>query len=172
VVPLTLPLTRAPGPSGRREWCLQSLLHDAKPHLGHHSARERIEAGCARRGKEAVAADCIALLEGESNPELLRSLAGPGAEKFFDGAEHKDTYWFRVWALRGLLWSWDSRAGDSVCEALSDDSWRVREMAAKVVAKHLVGEASSAVAELRDDPVPRVRTAAERALIRLSDGDA
>jgi hypothetical protein len=45
-------------------------------------------------------------------------------------------------------------------------------MAAKVVAKHLVGEASSAVAELRDDPVPSVRRAAERALIRLSDADA
>jgi hypothetical protein len=121
-----------------------------------------------RRGKDAVVADCIAVLRGATNPDLLRYLAGPGAEKFFDGAVHHDTYWFRVWALRGLLWSWDARATDCVCAALTDDSWRAREMAAKVVAKHLVDEAIAAVAKLRDDPVPRVRAAAERALIRLS----
>jgi hypothetical protein len=45
-------------------------------------------------------------------------------------------------------------------------------MAAKVVARHLVGEATATVAELRDDPVPRVRKAAERALVRLSRADA
>jgi hypothetical protein len=45
-------------------------------------------------------------------------------------------------------------------------------MAAKVVARHLVGEATSAVAALRADPVPRVRSAAERALIRLTATDA
>jgi HEAT repeat protein len=137
------------------------------------SPRARIEAECARRGKAAVGADCIALLRGETDDhDLLRGLAGPGAEKYFDGKEHHDTYWFRVWALRGLLWSWDSSAAEPVCEALSDDAWRVREMAAKVVAKHLVSEAFAAVADLRDDPVPRVRVAAERALIRLSVADA
>ena len=134
--------------------------------------RESIAAECARRGKDAVVADCIALLQGEEDPELLRSLAGPGAEKFFDGGEHHDTYWFRVWALRGLLWAWDARAADCVCSAFDDEAWRVREMAAKVAARHLVGEATAGVARLRDDPVPRVRTAAERALVRLSDADA
>lgn len=134
--------------------------------------RESIEAECARRGKDAVVADCVALLQGEEDPELLRSLAGPGAEKFFDGGEHDDTYWFRVWALRGLLWAWDPRATDCVCAAFEDEAWRVREMAAKVVARHLVGEATEGVAGLRDDPVPRVRAAAERALVRLSDADA
>ncbi len=97
---------------------------------------------------------------------------GREADKFFDGNEHQDTYWFRVWALRGLLWSWDPSASDAVREALSDGSWRVREMAAKVVARHIMGEARSLVAELRDDPVPRVRSAAERALVRLSNADA
>jgi HEAT repeat protein len=134
--------------------------------------RQRIEAECARRGKDAVLADCIALLRGATDLELLTSLAGAGADKYFDGAEHHDTYWFRVWALRGLLWSWDASAGECVCAALTDESWRVREMAAKVIAKHLVGEAGSAVAELRDDPVPRVRQAAERALTRLTKAGA
>jgi HEAT repeats len=134
--------------------------------------RERVEAECARRGKDAVVTDCIALLQGEEDPDLLRALAGPGAEKFFDGREHHDTYWFRVWALRGLLWAWDPRATECIRAAFADEAWRVREMAAKVVARHLVGEATEGVARLRDDPVPRVRAAAERALVRLSDADA
>ncbi|WP_020580090.1 HEAT repeat domain-containing protein [Actinopolymorpha alba] len=141
----------------------------ARGSLWGTTPREHIEAECVRRGRESVLADCLALLRGETDPALLTSLTGPGtAEKYFDGAEHSDTYWFRVWALRGLLWSWDARAIDCVRTALTDGSWRVREMAAKVVARHLVEEASSEVADLMDDPVPRVRQAAERALIRLS----
>ena len=83
--------------------------------------RESIEAECARRGRDAVADGCIGLLGGKPpERELLLALGGPAADKFFDGAEHEDTYWFRVWALRGLLWSWDDRALDLVREALGD----------------------------------------------------
>src|SRR5436305_5021372 len=131
--------------------------------------QQRVEAECARRGRAAVVADCVALLRGQTNPDLLVSLAGKGAEKFFDGGQHHDTYWFRVWALRGLLWAWDSSATDVVREALSDEAWRVREMAAKVVARHLVGDALPSVAPLQDDPVPRVRAAAAGALVRLTE---
>ena len=131
--------------------------------------REWIEAECARRGKDAFVADCVAVLRGGTDPDIIRVLAGSATERFFDGAEHLDTYWFRVWALRGLLWAYEPAADGAVCDALSDDSWRVREMAAKVVAKHLVRGASSAVARLRDDPVPRVRLAAERAVARLAE---
>lgn len=134
--------------------------------------REHIEAECARRGSDAVVADCLALLDGADDPALLLSLAGPGARKYLDGQEHADTYWFRVWALRGLLWSWDDRATAAVCRALTDEAWRVREMAAKVVARHLVGEATGAVAALQEDPVPRVRQTAQRALVRLTAAGA
>lgn len=135
--------------------------------------RERIEAEVARRGKAAVVADCIALLQGGDADLVRRSgLAGAGAEKYFDGAEHSDTYWFRVWAMRGLLWCWDATAAEVVRDATVDEAWRVREMAAKVVARHLVGEAFSAVAALRDDPVPRVRRAAERAVVSLTAAGA
>jgi hypothetical protein len=125
--------------------------------------RERIEAECARRGRSAVLADCIALLEGATDPNLLASLAGPGAAKFFEDAGPDDVYWFRVWALRGLLWSWDTSATPSVVRSLGDTAWRVREMAAKVVTMHVIREAAPAVAILRTDPVPRVRTAAAQA---------
>jgi hypothetical protein len=84
--------------------------------------REHIEAECARRGKEAVLADCLTLLDGSTDPELVRSLTGPSADKYFDGGHHEDVYWFRVWALRGLLWSWDERATPAVCAALGDDA--------------------------------------------------
>jgi hypothetical protein len=139
----------------------------AKP-IASMTPRDRVESEVARRGPAAVADDCIALLRGSTDLKHLRSVAGAGANKYFDGKEHHDLYWFRVWALRGLLWSWDPRAEAEVCRALSDEAWRVREMAAKVVARHLVGEAGPALAALTDDPVPRVRQAAEHARVRLT----
>ena len=44
--------------------------------------------------------------------------------------------------------------------------------AAKVIARRLIGEGLEAVAGLRDDPVPRVRAAAERALVALTAAGA
>ena len=41
-------------------------------------------------------------------------------------------------------------------------------MVAKVVAKRQLDDAASAVASLRGDAVPRVRAAAERALVALA----
>jgi hypothetical protein len=79
-----------------------------------------------------------------------------------------DTLWFRVWATRGLLWAWDGTSVDALRGALLDDAWRVREMAAKAVARHLVGDLLTDVANLRQDPVARVRHAAERAVTRLT----
>jgi hypothetical protein len=132
------------------------------------SPRARIEADCARRGRDTFVADCVAVLRGGSDPDALRVLAGSAAERFFDGREHFDTYWFRVWALRGLLWVWGPAAAPAVRDALGDDAWRVREMAAKVVAKHRVPGAADMVAQLRDDPVLRVRAAADRAALGLT----
>jgi HEAT repeat protein len=135
--------------------------------------RARIEAECARRGRSAVVDDCIALLNGEVEERLILSLTGPAAaRKYFDGREHDDLYWFRVWALRGLLWAWDARATPQLRAAMSDEAWRVREMAAKVTARHGVGDALPEVLALRDDPVPRVRAAAERAVARITQAQA
>jgi len=50
-----------------------------------------------------------------------------------------------------------------------DDSWRVREMICKVAAAHHVVDALGAVEELRNDPIPRVCAAANRAVVRLTD---
>ncbi|HYO32986.1 MAG TPA: HEAT repeat domain-containing protein [Nocardioidaceae bacterium] len=100
--------------------------------------------------------------------ELLVTLGGPGARKFLDGGVHADTYWLRVWGARGVLWAWDASATEAIRAALEDDAWRVREMAAKVVARHRIDDALDRVAALVDDPAPRVRVAATRALVRLT----
>jgi hypothetical protein len=42
-------------------------------------------------------------------------------------------------------------------------------MAARAVARHLIREASHAMTELRNDEIPRVRAAAERALANISN---
>ncbi len=131
--------------------------------------RRSIEAECARRGERAVVAGCVNLLAGRvDDAELLRALGGPAATTVLHGqAEGVEGYWPRVWGARGLLCAWGDAAGTAVIRATADDAWRVREMVAKVVAKRRLGRAVPAMAALCDDPVPRVRRAAERALQML-----
>jgi hypothetical protein len=133
--------------------------------------RDSIDAACRERGKPDVVAGCIALLAGgDADVGLVRSLGGPQANWYLDhGPEHR--YWLLVWGARGLLWAWDDAAIPAVIAALADESWRVREMALKVIARHRVDDALEAVTERADDEVPRVRTAAARALQRLTQVD-
>jgi hypothetical protein len=133
--------------------------------------RQRIEAECARRGKGAVVAGCVALLAGrEADSELVLALGGPAAPRVISGEDKQ--YWLRVWAARGLLWAWDDVALGSVTTALGDDAWRVREMACKVIARHRLGDALPVVADAREDPVARVRIAASRAVVLLTQAGA
>jgi hypothetical protein len=131
---------------------------------------ESIKLECGRRGQDAVVDGCIRLMRGESvDVPLVEALAGPASGVVLDyepGDEKR--YWLRVWGARGLLWAWDDRAVDAIRDGLEDPHWRVREMSAKVIAKHAVGDLLEAVAEVRDDPVPRVRSAATRAVTVLT----
>ncbi|MDQ6875257.1 MAG: HEAT repeat domain-containing protein [Actinomycetota bacterium] len=134
--------------------------------------RQSIDTACAMRGRDGVVTGCIDLLGGRDvDATLIRSLGGPRAARFLDAAPPQ-RYWLRVWGARGLLWAWDDRATPALISALDDEAWRVREMAAKVVARHLVGDALSRVAPLQEDPVPRVRAAAARAVARLARAGA
>lgn len=134
--------------------------------------RQRIEASCrAGRGEDVLTA-CLDLLAGrEADRGMLRILAGPGDLEPTERPVNR--YWLRVWALRGLLWSWDDRALPALLAALSDDHWRAREMAAKVAARHLQGDALPMLVELdARDPVSRVRAAASRAVALLTAAGA
>jgi HEAT repeats len=145
------------------------------PAIWRLTPRQSVAAECERRGKAAVVAGCIGLLQGRPGTDdaLLIALAGPAAQAVLDGsAGGRDGYWPRVWAARGLLYAWDDRATTMIIQATADDAWRVREMAAKVIARHRVGDALPAVSRLRTDPVQRVRAAAERAVVLLTETSA
>jgi hypothetical protein len=98
--------------------------------------------------------------------------AAAAARPFLAGKRRDDEYWLRVWAARGLLWTWDDSATDAIAGALEHDSWRVREMALKVVARHRVGRLVDELSARRSVPVPRVRAASERALRILTQSGA
>jgi len=135
--------------------------------------RQSIAAECQRRGKSAVVAGCIDLLSGrEADSKLILALGGGPARWAVEGGDPGPPYWLRVWAARGLLWAWSDEALPSVLHALHDDAWRVREMALKVVARHLLDTALPITSDLRADPNARVRWAAEQAVQRLGRADA
>lgn len=126
--------------------------------------KDAILAECGRRGKREVVGGCVALLRTQPvDDALVRVLGGDAAATVLD-AGPVSAYWLRVWGARGLLWAWDEAAEPALLEALRDEHWRVREMAAKVVARHRVGGAFDALVPLCEDPVPRVAQAAQRAL--------
>lgn len=100
------------------------------------------------------------------------ALGGPAAERHVQGEPREDAYWLRVWGARGLLWVWEDEAVPEVRLALADESWRVREMALKVIARHEVGDLMADVAASQEDPVPRVRQAAARTLSVLTAAEA
>ena len=134
--------------------------------------RLSIEAECGRRGKPALVAGCIALLNREpADDALVMALGAQASMRLLDSGPESQ-YWLRVWAARGLLWAWDPVALPAILTALEDEHWRVREMAAKVVARHLLGDAFDAVSDLSDDPVPRVVAAAARAVRVLIASDS
>jgi len=135
--------------------------------------RASVEAECRRVGTGHVVANCIQILRrGDVDEETLLVLAGPSAAEILRGEEGGVTgYWPRVWAMRGLLYAWDDVAANVVIEGANDESWRVREMSAKVVARRGIDGAFGAMTKLKNDPIPRVKKAAERALIRLVESE-
>lgn len=131
----------------------------------------RVAAACERLGSATVVSGCLELLRGGAvDDELVFALGGLPGRAVLAGSQRDD--WLRVWALRALLYVFSDRAEPAVVAATLDPQWRVREMAAKVVARHRLDGAAAAMAGLLGDPVPRVRRAAERALIQLSPGAA
>jgi hypothetical protein len=138
--------------------------------------KQRIAAECAYDGAKALTTACAALLEGraaEVSDDMITVLGGEPARYVLDGGEGgRAGYWPRVWAARGLLHQWDPAAAAAIIGATHDGAWRVREMAAKVTARHKVGDALDAVAALRTDEVERVRAAASRAVTVLTAAGA
>lgn len=136
------------------------------------SPGESVKRECAIRGQDAVISGCIALLEGrDADPELIYALGGPPARWAVNGGVSGPAYWLKVWAARGLLYEYDATAAPTIMNALSDEQWRVREMAAKVCGRQRIEEALPQLSGLAHDLRPRVQRAAERAVARITNAD-
>ena len=127
-------------------------------------------AECQRRSRSDVINDCVAILEGNNlDDDFLFVLVGPGARTVLEAHEGGPWgYWPKVWAAHGLLHVSDEGATSALIGATTDGSWRVREMAAKVIARHGVFPAIDAVVTLSDDANAMVRSAASRAFARIA----
>ena len=73
-------------------------------------------------------------------------------------------YWTRTWGARGLLHVGPPARPAIVLAALEDESWRVREMALKVIRRHGIDDPDGRVDRLVEDPAERVRVQAWMAL--------
>jgi HEAT repeat protein len=138
--------------------------------VARDTPRTRIDAECERRGREVVVLELVELLSsGAVDDDFLEVLGGAHAVAVLAGRDGGlEGYWPRVWTVRGLLHVWVEEATPALLRAATDPAWRVREMVAKVVARHRVDAALEVVVALKEDPVPRVRRAAERALVSLA----
>jgi HEAT repeat protein len=135
---------------------------------------ERVAALVELAGADVVADWCVGLLRGGDWTDVdapdLDWIGGPSSVAMV--AKDLDLgYWPRVWAARALLHAYRPQAEPAVVAGLSDESWRVREMCAKVVRAHEVGAAADGLAPLCADEVPRVRAAAVRALAVVGEAE-
>jgi hypothetical protein len=135
---------------------------------------ERVETLVALVGADAVVDWCAGLLRGGdwTDPDLpdLDWIGGRSSATMVDKALALD-YWPRVWAARGLLHVYRPQAASAVVAGLADESWRVREMCAKVARAQQLGEAAAALHGCCSDDVPRVRAAAVRALAGVGEAE-
>ncbi|WP_233189246.1 HEAT repeat domain-containing protein [Subtercola sp. Z020] len=106
------------------------------------------------------------LAGGYEGEEFLLVVGGSHAEGIVHGAPA--LYWPEVWGARALLYVWDAAAAPTVIAGLGNQSWRVREMCARVCAEHGVGTVKDLVRRTTDENA-RVRTAAARAIAVVGD---
>lgn len=113
-------------------------------------------------GESEVIDRALSLLEGNNEgDDFLLFVGGEHAQGILDGAPV--LYWPELWGLRALLYVWNEKATSAVVNALHNTSWRVREMAARVIiARDL--PAAAELTELLVDETPRVRIVVARAL--------
>ena len=127
--------------------------------------RERLAALARLVGAQQAADVCREVLEGDRDDAAVLWLGGQPA------ASWRYEPWPRTWALRGLLYVWDDAAEAAVLAALTDEAWRVREMAAKVVCKRELPSYHLLEPLLRD-PLPRVRVAGLRAVAVVGEAES
>ncbi|MCZ2402896.1 HEAT repeat domain-containing protein [Paenarthrobacter sp. Z7-10] len=129
------------------------------------SPTDRIAAAVDRFGERNVVERALTLLDGDDETQdFLLFMGGSHANGILNGAPA--LYWPELWGARAFMYIWDDSAAPAIRKGLDNRAWRVREMCAKV-AEHRGLPFSDALAALLADEVPRVRSAAARALAQL-----
>ncbi|MEF2978031.1 HEAT repeat domain-containing protein [Subtercola sp. YIM 133946] len=147
------------------------MADDSSLHVSPTDSLEaRLEADTQREGVGATVRRACSLLEGGyEGEEFLRVVGGSHADGILGGAPA--LYWPELWGARALLYVWHESAAPVVVQALTNQSWRVREMSAKVCAARAVGTPKD-LARLTTDEHARVRSAAARALAAVGDASS
>lgn len=145
----------------------------------HAPPAQRVAELVGQLGTDEVVRWCAGVLAADTaydDPALpaLTWLGGAAAPWLLSQMEPQrsgNAYWARVWAARGLLHVYTPAAAGEIVAALDDEAWRVREMAAKVVARWELAVAADALEPRVADEVARVRGAAVRALGVVGEGE-
>lgn len=131
------------------------------------SPADRITAAVKRLGADEVVELATALLAGyDAGDEFLLFVGGRHAEGILDGAP--PLYWPELWGARALLHVWNDSATPGVIAALTNQAWRVREMATRVVAERGL-DAAPVLRTMLTDDTARVRASAARALSEIGE---
>ncbi|MBP1326602.1 hypothetical protein JOF28_001834 [Leucobacter exalbidus] len=133
------------------------------------SLKMRMEVAVKLYGEAEVVTRALSLIDGNNEGEdFLLFVGGEHAQGILDGAPV--LYWPELWGMRSLLYVWNDTATPAVVNALHNTAWRVREMAARVIAERSL-PATMELIELLGDDTPRVRIAVARALAAVGTLD-
>ena len=133
------------------------------------SPADRIALAVETLGEADVIDRAKALLAGlNAGEEFLLWVGGTHAQGILDGAPA--LYWPEVWGARAFLTVWNESAAPGIEAALTNQAWRVREMACRVVVARSLPFAET-LRPLLEDEVARVRAAAARALAEVGTAD-
>ncbi|TCC21339.1 HEAT repeat domain-containing protein [Kribbella sindirgiensis] len=137
------------------------------------SPRDVVRVACATYGEDVVVDWCVAFLTGEITgeaaygAELPKLVAITGSENpggWKAPVDPVNYYWIRVWAARVFLYVWRDDVVDALQQVADDPAWRVREHIARITAQRELGQLVDALLPMLDHELPRVRTAAVRAI--------
>ncbi|NYE96499.1 hypothetical protein FHU41_002749 [Psychromicrobium silvestre] len=117
-----------------------------------------IEQGVKEYGYELMIQATLELLCGEVPAIPLQA---------FGGTSGWQPYWLPTWGARACLYLWHEDCTEPILAGLGSEFWRAREMCAKVCRYREVG--LSELSPLLNDPIPRVRAAAARAIGSLGE---
>lgn len=129
----------------------------------------RMEVAVKLYGEAEVITRVLSLIDGNNEGEdFLLFVGGEHAQGILDGAPV--LYWPELWGMRALLHVWDASATGAVVNGLHNPAWRVREMAARVIAERQL-PATLELLELLGDDTPRVRIGVARAIAAVGTLD-